>query len=136
MGEITTCPDCDHEVSERAVQCPHCGAPFRRGGLGFGQLAMIAGLGLMALILILATLLPKDVMRDTMPAAVRFLGRNPEMGTPVEALPSKTWADGLRQVVVMEDGRRLEFYEKAGQVVTVWDRSPGAGGRPIWGEAD
>lgn len=25
---LTTCPECSKEISDKAVTCPHCGAPF------------------------------------------------------------------------------------------------------------
>ena len=31
---LTTCPECEREVSDRAIACPHCGYPIR-GGYGY-----------------------------------------------------------------------------------------------------
>jgi len=45
---LQQCPDCNHDVSSTAYECPNCGATFRvRPGIGIGGLIvgiLLAGL--------------------------------------------------------------------------------------------
>ena len=33
--KFVPCPICDHNISDRAEYCPHCGVPFERSGFLF-----------------------------------------------------------------------------------------------------
>ena len=35
MTDLSTCPSCTKEVSDRAFDCPHCGHPIRKPKRGF-----------------------------------------------------------------------------------------------------
>jgi hypothetical protein len=90
-----------------------------------------------------AVVTPSDDNASTSSSGVRllpevsaFLENHTEFGSAVATDDVPDWAQGKRQRVRFESGRRLLFYTKTGSVVTVYEDQPGEGRVKVWGEYD
>lgn len=50
---LTYCPDCNHQVSDRAATCPVCAAPLQDKGKQIAPIGVLATLGIIAAVLII-----------------------------------------------------------------------------------
>ena len=71
-----------------------------------------------------------------MPEIASFLASHPEFGNPVGTFDVPNWARGKRQRVYFNNGNDLLFYEKDGEVITVWQGGPGVERKVVWGDTE
>jgi hypothetical protein len=68
-----------------------------------------------------------------LPEVSTFLSKHWEFGTPAAVKDVPKWEKGKRQIVTFKEGKTLLFYEKSGNIATVFE-GEGIGRKKVWGE--
>jgi FKBP-type peptidyl-prolyl cis-trans isomerase 2 len=76
----------------------------------------------------------KDIQAHILPSIVEWLKEHPEMGEPQAIELAPDWAYGKRQIVHFKTYKPSLFYEKDGQVQTVYQWDARKGMEKVWGQ--